>query len=121
MEPGPSLGGGSGEPSFEERITLFFIFSRYMPRPRLCRRISFDPRITYFKPQGVPMRQLEIIELTAEELEAYRLRHIKDLEQLEAAEKMRTSQSTYQRILYSSYKKIADALINGKAIKIIKN
>jgi len=91
-----------------------------MPRPRLCRRIMFDPKITYFKPQGVPMRFLEIVELTAEELEAYRLRHINGLEQKEAAKKMRTSQSTYQRILYSAYKKIADALINGKAIKIIK-
>ena len=66
------------------------------------------------------MRFLEIVELTTEEMETYRLRHINDLEQKEAADKMRTSQSTYQRILYSAYKKIADALINGKAIKIIK-
>jgi len=80
----------------------------------------FDPKITYFKPQGVPMRFLEIVELTTEEMESFRLRHINDLEQQEAAEKMRTSQSTYQRILYSAYKKIADALINGKAIRIIK-
>jgi len=92
-----------------------------MPRPILCRKIEFNPNITYFKPQGVPMRELEIVELTAEEIEAYRLRHINDMEQQEAADKMRTSQSTYQRILYSAYKKIADALINGKAIKIIKN
>ncbi len=91
-----------------------------MPRPRLCRRIRFDPNITYFKPQGVPMRNLKIVELTTEEVESFRLRHINDLEQKSAAEKMNTSQSTYQRILYSSYKKIADALINGKAIKIIK-
>lgn len=91
-----------------------------MSRPRLCRKISFNPNITYFKPQGVPMRELEIVKLTAEELEAYRLRYIKNLEQIEAAEKMRTSQSTYQRILYSAYKKIADALINGKAISIVK-
>ncbi|MBU0722352.1 DUF134 domain-containing protein [Patescibacteria group bacterium] len=91
-----------------------------MPRPRLCRKISFNPNITYFKPQGVPMRELEIVELTTEEMEAYRLRHINDMEQQEAAEKMHTSQSTYQRILYSAYKKIADALVNGKAIKIIK-
>jgi predicted DNA-binding protein (UPF0251 family) len=91
-----------------------------MPRPRLFRKIFFNPNITYFKPQGVPMRELEIVELTTEEMEAYRLRHINDLEQKDAAEKMNTSQSTYQRILYSAYKKIADALINGKAIKIIK-
>ncbi|MFA6532982.1 MAG: DUF134 domain-containing protein [Patescibacteria group bacterium] len=92
-----------------------------MPRPRLCRKINFNPSITYFKPQGVPMRELEIVELTTEEMEAYRLRHINDLEQREAADKMHTSQSTYQRILYSAYKKIADALINGKAIRIIKS
>ena len=91
-----------------------------MVRPRLCRRIGFNPNITYFKPQGVPMRELEIIELTAEEVEALRLRNIKDLEQEEAAQKMNTSQSTFQRILSSAYKIITEALIEGKAIKIIK-
>jgi len=66
------------------------------------------------------MRFLEIIELTTEEAEALRLRNIKDLEQEEAAKRMNTSQSTYQRILSSAYKKITEALIEGKAIKIIK-
>jgi predicted DNA-binding protein (UPF0251 family) len=91
-----------------------------MTRPRLCRRIRFNPQVTYFKPQGVPMRFLEIIELTAEELEALRLRNVKDLDQTEAAEKMNTSQSTFQRILSSAYKKITNALVEGKAIKIVK-
>ena len=91
-----------------------------MVRPRLCRRIRFNPNVTYFKPQGVPMRFLEMIELTTEEAEALRLRNIKDLEQEEAAKKMNTSQSTFQRILSSAYKKITEALIEGKAIKIIK-
>ncbi|OGZ18725.1 MAG: hypothetical protein A2175_00350 [Candidatus Nealsonbacteria bacterium RBG_13_42_11] len=91
-----------------------------MVRPRLCRRIRFNPNITYFKPQGVPMRFLEIIELTTEEAEALRLRNMKDLEQEEAAKKMNTSQSTFQRILSSAYKKITEAIIEGKAIKIIK-
>jgi predicted DNA-binding protein (UPF0251 family) len=91
-----------------------------MPRPRLCRRVEFNPNITYFKPQGVPMRDLEMIELTAEEVEALRLRNTEDLEQEEAAKKMNTSQSTFQRILSSAYKKITEAIIEGKAIKIIK-
>lgn len=91
-----------------------------MPRPRLCRKTEFDPAVNYFKPQGVPMRDLEVIELTIEEMEAYRLRHLDNLDQREAAIKMHTSPSTYQRILYSAYKKMADALINGRAIKIIK-
>jgi len=91
-----------------------------MPRPRLPRKIEFNPEVTYFKPQGIPMRDLEVIELTIEEMESYRLRHLDNLDQKEAALKMHTSASTYQRIIYSAYKKIADALIRGKAIKIIK-
>lgn len=90
-----------------------------MVRPRLCRRIKFNPNVTYFKPQGVPMRYLEVIELTAEEAEALRLRNIEDLEQKKAARKMNTSQSTYQRILSSAYKKVTEALVKGKAIRII--
>ena len=66
------------------------------------------------------MRELEMVELTAEEVEALRLRNIGELEQEEAAKKMNTSQSTFQRILSSAYKKITEALIEGKAIKIIK-
>jgi len=61
---------------------------------------------------------LEVVELTTEELEALRLKNVKDLKQTEAAEKMNTSQSTFQRILASAYKKISEALIEGKAIKI---
>lgn len=89
-----------------------------MVRPKLCRKIEFNPNITYFKPQGVPLRELEVVDLTLEEIEALRLKNIKGLEQIEAAEKMGTSQSTFQRILASAYQKISDALINGKAIKI---
>jgi predicted DNA-binding protein (UPF0251 family) len=94
-----------------------------MPRTQrcLCKVIKFKPDVSYFKPQGVPMSALEIIELSLEEVEAYRLRHIEDLEQKEAAKKMNTSPSTYQRLLYSAYNKIADALINGKAIRITKH
>lgn len=91
-----------------------------MPRPRLCRRIRFNPNVTYFKPQGVPIRFLDVVELTTEEAEALRLKNIDDLDQEEAAKKMNTSQSTFQRILSSAYKKISQALIKGKAIKIVK-
>lgn len=86
-----------------------------------CKKIKFDPSANYFKPQGVPMKELSIVEVSLEEIEAYRLRHIDKLEQKEAAIKMHASTSTYQRILNSAYEKIADALINGKAIKIIKH
>jgi len=91
-----------------------------MARPRLYRRIRFNPNIRYFKPQGVPMRFLEVIELTAEEVEALRLKNIRDLNQSECAKLMKTSQSTFQRILSSAYKKVAESLIEGKAMRIIK-
>ena len=67
------------------------------------------------------MRFLELVELTKEEVEALRLKNIKDLDQIEAAKKMNTSQSTFQRILSSAYRKISKAIIEGKAIKIIKD
>ena len=87
-------------------------------RPRKIRHIGFNPQTTYFKPQGIPLRSLEEINLTVDELEAVRLKNYKLLEQIECAKKMKISQSTFQRILHAANQKIADALINGKAIKI---
>lgn len=87
-------------------------------RPRKKRYINSRINDHFFKPRGVRMTELEIIELNAEEVEAIRLKNIENLDQTEAAKKMRTSQSTYQRILSSAYKKMSDAIINGKAIKV---
>lgn len=91
-----------------------------MPRPRLCRRIRFRAKAKYFKPRGIPMRNLKTISLTHEEIEALRLKNVKNLDQNEAAQKMNTSQSTFQRILSSAYQKVSEALVNGNAIKIEK-
>ena len=91
-----------------------------MVRPRLGRRIRFCPCVAYFKPRGVPMRHLKVVTLTTEELEALRLKNRKDLKQVECAKQMKTSQSTFQRILSSAYEKVTDALVEGKAIRIIK-
>jgi len=66
------------------------------------------------------MRHLEVVELTIEEVEALRLRNIEELDQTECAKKMNTSQSTFQRILSSAYKKITIAIVNGRAIKIVQ-
>lgn len=91
-----------------------------MSRPKLCRRIRLRIKTNYFKPQGIPMRNLEVISLNKEELEALRLKNVENLDQNKAAEKMNTSQSTFQRILSSAYKKVSEALVRGKAIKIDK-
>ncbi|MEM5782584.1 MAG: DUF134 domain-containing protein [Candidatus Aenigmatarchaeota archaeon] len=89
-----------------------------MPRPRICRRVFFEPNITYFKPAGVPIRKLEEVVLTVDEFEAIRLKDLEGLEQEEAAKKMNISQPTFFRLLDSGRKKIANAIVNGKAIKI---
>jgi predicted DNA-binding protein (UPF0251 family) len=89
-----------------------------MARPFKCRRISFMPGVTYFKPAGIPMRHLEEVQLTVEELEAIRLKDLEGMEQEEGGEKMNVSRPTFQRILSSARKKIADALLNGKAIRV---
>jgi len=62
-----------------------------------------------------------VISLSCEEVEAMRLKNIENLDQVESAKRMRTSQSTFQRILASAYKKIARAIIEGKAIEIREN
>jgi len=91
-----------------------------VPRPRLCRRIGLNPKVTFYKPQGIPMRHLKTIELTHEEWEALRLKHMEGLGQIESAKKMDTSQSTLQRILSSAQKKLGQAVVKGLAVKIIK-
>jgi predicted DNA-binding protein (UPF0251 family) len=89
-----------------------------MPRPRLCRRVWLQPNVTYFKPAGVRMIDLEESILAVDEFEAVRLKDLLGLEQEEAAKKMNISQPTFHRLVLSARKKIADAIVNGKAIKI---
>ncbi|HUW45538.1 MAG TPA: DUF134 domain-containing protein [Dehalococcoidia bacterium] len=89
-----------------------------MSRPPKCRRVAFLPGVTYFKPAGIPLRALEEVRLSVEEAEAIRLKDLEGLEQEEGAEKMNVSRPTFQRVLASARLKIADALLNGKAIRI---
>lgn len=89
-----------------------------MPRPRRCRKVRFQPNIIYFKPVGVPIVDLEESILTIDELESIRLKDLENLDQDSAAKKMNISQSTFHRLIISAREKIADALINGKSIKI---
>jgi predicted DNA-binding protein (UPF0251 family) len=92
-----------------------------MPRPEKKRRIRCCPVSYYFKPAGIPVNDLEEIPLAADELEAIRLADLNELFQEEAAEKMNVSRATFGRILMRAHNKIADAIINGKAINISEN
>ncbi|MBD3245209.1 MAG: DUF134 domain-containing protein [Candidatus Moranbacteria bacterium] len=87
-------------------------------RPKKNRSINFQPKVIYFKPRGVPLKFLKEEEVCHDELEALRLKYVRKFDQIKCAEKMAVSQSTFQRILSSANKKVAVALIKGRAIKI---
>lgn len=89
-----------------------------MPRPTKPRWVEFVPCVTYFKPVGVPMSQLEEVTLGVDEAEAIRLKDYIGLEQEECAIRMNLAQSTFQRILTEARTKVAQALVNGKALRI---
>lgn len=89
-----------------------------MPRESKCRRVAFLPPVKAFKPVGVPLTGLQEVVLKVEEFEAIRLKSHLNLEQEACAQMMQISRPTFQRILVEAYSKIADALSNGKAIRI---
>lgn len=64
------------------------------------------------------MADLKNASLTVDEFEAIRLKDLEGLEQAKAAESMGISQPTFSRVIESARKKVADALVNGKAIRI---
>ena len=82
------------------------------------RRVAYIPQTTYFKPQGMPSGTVQEICLSVEEAEAVRLKDLEGLEQEQCARSMRVSRPTFARILGSARRKIADAMLNGKAIRI---
>ncbi|MFA5688115.1 MAG: DUF134 domain-containing protein [Kiritimatiellales bacterium] len=89
-----------------------------MPRPHKKRRICHRAPVTYFKPQGAPIRILETVELAADELEAIRLADYEGLYQEQAAEQMGISRQTFGLIIARAHKKTAEALTFGKAIRV---
>jgi uncharacterized protein len=92
-----------------------------MPRPKVHRHTRFNPDVYYFKPRGVPLRELEEVVLLADELEALKLHDVDGFDHTTSAEKMKISQPTFGRVLNTAYKKIAQAIIQGHAIRIEKN
>lgn len=82
------------------------------------RKLRYNYKDTYFKPRGIPLSQLEEVDISKEELEVIRLRYIENLNQINASQSMNISQSQYQRDLRKALRKVVDALINSKAIKI---
>lgn len=95
-----------------------------MPNKTTKRTIRNLPRIHFFNPGSESLDEYFKEELTFDELEALRLKHISNngegISQLEGAKKMGISQATFQRLLVSAHKKITKALVHGKAIHLVE-
>jgi uncharacterized protein len=89
-----------------------------MARPLKCRFVAHEPGVTYFKPRAVPMSELEEVILTLDETEAIRLADLEGLYQEKAAARMKVSRQTFGNIIHAAHAKIAEAIIQGKALKI---
>lgn len=107
---------------------VFFIFGNRIinetngglnvARHKKCRQIGFTPRMLDFSPSV--RTKFEII-LNIDELEALRLTDSMKLDQTQAGIAMGVSRGTLQRILNSAHEKVADALLNGKKIRIVSD
>jgi uncharacterized protein len=109
--------------AFDKIIVIFIYllsFEGLMPpgRPRCPRRIETEPSVSYFKPQGVPLKDLEVVVLSLEELEVVRLVDLVCLDQEQAAMKMGISRRALWDDLQNARRKIIEALVMGKAIEI---
>lgn len=89
-----------------------------MSRPRKNRKIDKDAEYTCFKPLWVPRSRIEKVELFIDEYEAMRLVDLECYSMSEWAEKMWISSSTFYRLVESAHKKVADAIVNWKWIKV---
>mgnify|MGYP000154897960 CR=1 FL=1 len=89
-----------------------------MARPMKCRKVECAISAAYFKPQGIPMRDLEEVALELDEIEAIRLADLEELYQVDAAAKMGVSRQTFGNIIARAHKKVALAIMHGKALRI---
>jgi len=87
-------------------------------RPRKCRHIRLNPSVRYFKPQGIPIRELRVIVLKEEELEALALADARRLDHEASAALMNVSRSTFSRVLAAARMSVATALVDGAALRI---
>lgn len=87
-----------------------------MGRPQKSRIVACNPGASYFKPRGVPLREIEEVRLTIDQMEAIRLADLEGLSQEEAGGKMGVSRATFGRIVQQARRIVAEALVHGKAI-----
>ncbi|MCF4173088.1 DUF134 domain-containing protein [Vibrio sp. McD22-P3] len=89
-----------------------------MARPKKQRRICGRAPFECFKPNGVPLSELDKMALLPDELEALRLADLNGMNQIDAAKEMQVSRQTFANIVKSARLKVATCLINGQALVI---
>lgn len=89
-----------------------------MARPQNHRIVHEPPLFTEFKPMGVSARELEEVQITLDELEAFRLADHLRLSHAEAAEEMEISRSVFTRLIEKARGKIANLIIEGRLLTI---
>jgi len=89
-----------------------------MVRPKKNRLVGFNPKINYFKPRGIPVLDLDEVCLTIDEREAIRLADFLGMSHADAGEQMGVSRATFGRIIQRARQTMADAIVNGKAVRV---
>ncbi len=89
-----------------------------MGRSLRCRLVDGLPPAHYYKPQGIPMTELDEVVLGIDEFEALRLADLEGMYQEDAARQMGVSRQTFGRIVGNARHKVAEALVTGKALRI---
>jgi predicted DNA-binding protein (UPF0251 family)/predicted Fe-Mo cluster-binding NifX family protein len=82
---------------------------------RYARRLDDHRR---YKPQGVPARQLDVAVITLDEFEAMRLVDLENRSQIEAADAMRVSRATIQRLLQHGRETLVRAILEQQAFEV---
>jgi len=90
-----------------------------MSRPFKSRKLSAEPAVSYFKPRAVPLCELETVTLRLDEFQAVKHSDLDARDQASGAAAMKVSRQTFGLILAAARRKLADAVVNGKALKIV--
>jgi len=92
-----------------------------MSRPVKQRKCNCPCRAEFsavYKPAGIPLKELDVVDLAQDELETLHLCDAEGMTQEEAGKCMEVSRGTVQRLLAKARYKVAHALVTQKALAI---
>jgi len=87
-------------------------------RPKKTRWVKCLPAERCFRPKCRKLSELEGVCVAIDEFEAIRLADLEGMTHAKGAKLMKISRPTFTRILTLAHQKVADGLVNIKAIRI---